>query len=280
MRPADRLVFLRLLRNSGNDSGAVPAPYAPSLAKLARETGLDPRTVTRSLAHLERHGWIGRDRTAGGRGNRSGYMILPAGGVVACDCPGRAARSGRAQTGAQRTAAWRAGKRAETGAAPASQQGPQRVTCDDKTSVTTGVCDVTDSQVRAGFVKEAVKRQWGNGNHALRDGMPGPAVPGAERARDGGFRCPLCSGDHPACRFAGGSLYCVADGCANPHHRAAPAVRLAEVPADAGDGPAVTVADMAGACGACAGPIRPGQRVIGDLHLWCWVRPAAASGAA
>lgn len=33
--------------------------------------------------------------------------------------------------------------------------------------------------------------------------------------------CPLCDDEHAGCRFAAGSLYCVAEDCANPHHRQA-----------------------------------------------------------
>lgn len=29
-----------------------------------------------------------------------------------------------------------------------------------------------------------------------------------------------CDHNHASCRFAAGSLYCVVDDCANPHHRA------------------------------------------------------------
>lgn len=31
--------------------------------------------------------------------------------------------------------------------------------------------------------------------------------------------CPLCDGDHDTCRYAAGSLSCVAEKCGNPHHR-------------------------------------------------------------
>jgi len=34
--------------------------------------------------------------------------------------------------------------------------------------------------------------------------------------------CPLCRDKHESCRFAAGSLFCVTEGCGNPHHRNVP----------------------------------------------------------
>jgi hypothetical protein len=44
-------------------------------------------------------------------------------------------------------------------------------------------------------------------------------------------RCPLCGREHARCEFTAGSLFCVVDDCANPHHRKPPGARRPLIPA-------------------------------------------------
>jgi Helix-turn-helix domain len=90
---ADRIVFLRLCNRADNLTAEIPAKFTPSLAKLAAETSLHVSTVARSLAHLEQHRWIQRERTKGGRRRRDGtnhrtrYLLIACGTPLPCDCP-------------------------------------------------------------------------------------------------------------------------------------------------------------------------------------------------
>lgn len=70
LKPAPKLVLLALADHA-DDRG-----YCwPSLARLAEMTGIDRSTVTRSLAVLEQHRLIARDRSTGGPGKSTRYYI-------------------------------------------------------------------------------------------------------------------------------------------------------------------------------------------------------------
>jgi hypothetical protein len=92
MRPADRLVFLRITHRADNETCEIPARFVPSLGKLSAETGLHLSTVARSLAHLELHRWIQRERSKGGRrradgeNHRTRYLVIACGTPLPCDC--------------------------------------------------------------------------------------------------------------------------------------------------------------------------------------------------
>lgn len=70
---ADRAVGWALATWADTD-GLTPEP--PSLLELAEASGVEHKSsVARSLAILERTGWIFRARGAGGRGNRTTYQL-------------------------------------------------------------------------------------------------------------------------------------------------------------------------------------------------------------
>jgi hypothetical protein len=58
----------------------------PSLVQLAETCCCWKSTAARALGHLERHGWVVRNRTTGGRGKKTTYQL--AHGWV-CGCPER-----------------------------------------------------------------------------------------------------------------------------------------------------------------------------------------------
>lgn len=105
MRAADRAVFLCLMRRADNQTCEIPARFAPSLESIARRTGSHVSTIKRSLTHLELHRWIQRERTKGGRKRkdgrtyRTGYLIIPNGTPLPCDCtkqaPGKPSKQAR-----------------------------------------------------------------------------------------------------------------------------------------------------------------------------------------
>jgi hypothetical protein len=75
MRPSEKIVWLVLLERSDNADCTVPAFMTPSLAQLADTVGYSISTTAEALAHLERHGWVCRDRSKGGRGHKTGYRL-------------------------------------------------------------------------------------------------------------------------------------------------------------------------------------------------------------
>jgi DNA-binding MarR family transcriptional regulator len=82
MRPSERLVFFVLLDRADNSDCTIPAFMTPSLPQLAEAIGYSPSAAAEALSHLEKHGWLERSRSKGGRGRKSKYR-LDAGG--ACD---------------------------------------------------------------------------------------------------------------------------------------------------------------------------------------------------
>lgn len=92
MRAADRAVFLCLIRRANNHDCVIPPQFTLSLARLSTKTGYHLSTVARSLAHLELHRWIQRERSKGGRKRKDGanhrtrYLVLECGTPLACDC--------------------------------------------------------------------------------------------------------------------------------------------------------------------------------------------------
>jgi helix-turn-helix protein len=75
MRPSEKIVWLILLERSDNANCTVPAFMTPSLAQLSDAVGYSRSTTAEALAHLERHGWIYRERSKGGRGHKTGYRL-------------------------------------------------------------------------------------------------------------------------------------------------------------------------------------------------------------
>ena len=80
MPPRDYRVYRALFRRATWGSAVIAAQWQPrSVRDIARDTGLSDATVKRSLAHLERHGWIVRARDElRGRGHRTTYGLQPA----------------------------------------------------------------------------------------------------------------------------------------------------------------------------------------------------------
>ena len=75
MRPSERIAFLTLLERSDNNDCTVPVWMTPSLARLAWMTGYTESAICEALNHLEKHGWLARSRSRGGRGNKSAYQL-------------------------------------------------------------------------------------------------------------------------------------------------------------------------------------------------------------
>jgi hypothetical protein len=63
---AARLVMFVLSDMADAKTGLIPMKHSPSLADLARETGLGQSTVKAQLASLEQMGWVRRSRPTGG----------------------------------------------------------------------------------------------------------------------------------------------------------------------------------------------------------------------
>lgn len=80
---ASRLIMLTLADSAETGTAEIPPRFTPSVAVLARETGLDRRTVQRHLAALEAAGWVIRtrpDERAQWFGERIRYRLaLPSG---------------------------------------------------------------------------------------------------------------------------------------------------------------------------------------------------------
>jgi hypothetical protein len=75
MRPSERIIFLTLLERSDNADCAVPRYMSPSLAGLADMTGYTISATKEAITHLEKHGWLIRGRSPGGRGHKSAYQL-------------------------------------------------------------------------------------------------------------------------------------------------------------------------------------------------------------
>jgi hypothetical protein len=93
MPQADRHVFLTIVRRANNDDCVIPPQFTLGLDGISTKTGLHMSTVARSLAHLELHRWIQRERSTGGRKRKDGsnhrtrYLIIACGTPLPCDCP-------------------------------------------------------------------------------------------------------------------------------------------------------------------------------------------------
>lgn len=82
---AEYAVFMTLLDRADNDTCVVPDRRTPSLRQMALESKVSKSTVALGLDHLERHGWLSRERSKGGRGAKTSYVLVP--GVVSpCQC--------------------------------------------------------------------------------------------------------------------------------------------------------------------------------------------------
>ena len=92
LRPGDRAVFLCLLRRADNETCEMLPRFTPSLESISAKTGLHISSVKRSLAHLEKHGWLYRDRSKGGAKRRDGahhrtvYHLFAIDVPVRCEC--------------------------------------------------------------------------------------------------------------------------------------------------------------------------------------------------
>jgi hypothetical protein len=75
MRLSERAVFLALLERSDNADCAIPAHMTPSLVQLAEACCCSVSAVKLALDHLDRHGWLIRKRTRGGRGHKTTYQL-------------------------------------------------------------------------------------------------------------------------------------------------------------------------------------------------------------
>ena len=111
MRLSERAVFYVLLERSDNADCSIPAYMTPSLAQLADACCCSKSTAVLALNHLEHHGWIQREPTAGGRGRKSSYQ-LDHGWL----CPGSTCskRSDNRTVSAQKRSDSRTGKRSDS----------------------------------------------------------------------------------------------------------------------------------------------------------------------
>jgi hypothetical protein len=83
MRPAEKVVFLILLERSDNTDCTVPDFMTPSTKDLADMCGYTAWWTRGAITHLEKHGWIIRGHTRGGRGHKSTYQLAAG---KPCDC--------------------------------------------------------------------------------------------------------------------------------------------------------------------------------------------------
>lgn len=88
--PSDFRVYVTLLRKANFVTAEIPDHFQPrSLERLAALCFISLAGVKRSVGHLQRHGWLERDRHItdcgiGGRGHRTRYKLLIG---RDCDCP-------------------------------------------------------------------------------------------------------------------------------------------------------------------------------------------------
>lgn len=111
MHPSDRAIFRLVCDCADNETGEIAPQYAPTLAELASDSGHGRSTVIRSLAHLELHRYLARDRSAGGRGIKTVYVLLPDGEPQPCECPDQRRAPARALTEAERAKRYRAARK-------------------------------------------------------------------------------------------------------------------------------------------------------------------------
>jgi hypothetical protein len=89
--PSDFRLYVTLLKKANFGTAEIPYQFQPrSLVKLAQLCVLSLATTKRSVAHLERHGWLERHRNVtasgvGGRGHPTTYELLIG---RDCDCKG------------------------------------------------------------------------------------------------------------------------------------------------------------------------------------------------
>lgn len=83
--PRDYRVYRALFRRAEWGSAVIKAEWQPkSLKRIAADSQLSVATVCRSLAHLESHGWVARERSQRrGRGYATAYQLLAG---QDCDC--------------------------------------------------------------------------------------------------------------------------------------------------------------------------------------------------
>lgn len=85
----DKLVFMLLLDLSDYGTAVIPDRFQPrSIDHIAKMAEISRRTIQRSAAHLESHGWIARTRDAAGRGYSTKYAFS-IGETCSCTKPGR-----------------------------------------------------------------------------------------------------------------------------------------------------------------------------------------------
>lgn len=102
LKPMTRLVVYDLLRRSDAATAVIPVRFSPSLASIARGTGLDKSTVKRHLNLAEAGGWVTRARNPKSAGDNapSDYaMRIPPRrtgslGAESAQVPGRTERPG------------------------------------------------------------------------------------------------------------------------------------------------------------------------------------------
>jgi hypothetical protein len=113
MPPRDKEVWRHLFRRADWATGIIPDRWQPkSLRDLARVTHMNVTTVCRSLAHLDSHEWVDRQREPPGRGHSTSYQVLPG---VDCDCTDGRKIPGGPASDAERARRYRARKKALRG---------------------------------------------------------------------------------------------------------------------------------------------------------------------
>jgi hypothetical protein len=75
MRLSERAIFYTLLERSDNSDCSIPAHMTPSLAQLAAAACCSKSTAALAVSHLERHGWLTRKRSKGGRSRKTTYQL-------------------------------------------------------------------------------------------------------------------------------------------------------------------------------------------------------------
>jgi len=107
MPPREYRIFGALLRQSARwKTAEILDRFQPSLAELARMSKMSRQTLLDGLAHLEKHGWITRTRSTGGRGHKTSYQLQVG---IGCDC-GKRERP-RPRTEAERARRYRQKKK-------------------------------------------------------------------------------------------------------------------------------------------------------------------------
>lgn len=87
--PSDFRLYVTLLKLADFRTADIPGKFQPrSLVKLAEKCHLSLAGTKRSVAHLQRHGWLERHRNItsngiGGRGHPTAYKLLAG---RDCDC--------------------------------------------------------------------------------------------------------------------------------------------------------------------------------------------------